>query len=69
MRESARSLLTVDEAARFLRVDPKTVYRLINDGELKAMLIGRIYRIDPKDVEEFLRLSKIKVQRASKKKY
>lgn len=62
-------LLTVDEAAKFLKVDPKTVYRLINDNELKAVLIGRVYRIDPKDLQDFLRLSKIKVQKAPKKKY
>ena len=62
-------LMTVEEAAGYLRVDPKTVYRLINDNELKAVLIGRVYRIEQKDLLEFIKLSKIKVQKAPKKKY
>ncbi len=62
-------LLTVEETARYLRVDPKTVYRLINDNELKAALIGRVYRIEMKDLQDFIRKSKIKVQNAGRKKY
>ncbi len=63
------ALLTVDEAARYLRVDPKTVYRLINSNELKAVMVGRVYRIEGKDLLDFVRQSKIKVQQAPKKKY
>ena len=62
-------LLTVEAAARFLRVDQRTVYRLINDNELKAVLIGRVYRIEDTDLREFVEESKIKVQRSAKKKY
>lgn len=62
-------LMTVEEAASVLRVDPKTVYRLINNNELKAVLIGRVYRIDSTDLEDFLRRAKLKTQRAPKKKY
>lgn len=63
----ASRLLTSEEAAEYLRLDTKTVYRLIDDNRLKAALIGRVYRIDMKDVREFLRQSKSKVQSASKK--
>jgi excisionase family DNA binding protein len=63
------ALLTIEEAAAYLRVDPKTVYRLINANELKAVLVGRVYRIDPSDLQEFVNNSKIKVQSAPKKKY
>ena len=62
-------LMTVEEAAALLRVDPKTVYRLINSNELKAVLIGRVYRIDSADLDDFLRRAKLKTQRAPKKKY
>jgi len=62
-------LFTVEEAAGYLRVDPKTVYRLISNKELKAVLIGRVYRIEIKDLQDFIQKSKIKVQRAPKKKY
>ena len=64
----SQGILTVEEAARYLRVDPKTVYRLIAESELKAALVGRVYRIEMKDLENFLNESKIKVQRAAKKK-
>ena len=63
------SLLMVDEAAQFLRVDAKTVYRLIDQNELKAALIGRVYRIERKDLLDFVQKSKIRVQKAPKKKY
>jgi excisionase family DNA binding protein len=63
----ASRLLTSEEAAEYLRLDTKTVYRLIDEDRLKAALIGRVYRIDMKDVREFLRQSKSKVQSASKK--
>lgn len=63
------NLLTVEEAAALLKVDPKTVYRLINDGQLKAAAIGRVYRIEETDLDDFIRQSKLKVQRAPKRSY
>ncbi|MFC1482273.1 helix-turn-helix domain-containing protein [Myxococcota bacterium] len=39
-------VLTVDEAAEFLRVNPKTLYSLINEGKLPfARKVGRTTRI------------------------
>lgn len=63
------TLLTVEEAADHLKVDSKTVYRLINDKELKAAAIGRVYRIDLRDLEEFLQRSKLKVAKQPRKSY
>ena len=68
-RISPPELMTVEEAAALLRVDPKTVYRLINSNELKAVLIGRVYRIDRADLDDFLRRAKLKTQSLPKKKY
>lgn len=62
-------LMTVEEAAAYLRVEPKTVYRLINDNEVKAIIIGRVYRIDMADLQEFIKQSKIKVQKSRRKSY
>jgi excisionase family DNA binding protein len=64
-----KGLMTVEEAAERLRVDPKTVYRLINMGELKAILIGRVYRVEEEDLDEFKQQAKLKTQRLPKKKY
>lgn len=63
------NLMTVENAAAVLKVDPKTVYRLINDGQLKAAAIGRVYRIDEEDLHDFIQKSKLKVQRAPKRSY
>lgn len=63
------ALLTVEEAAQYLKVDNKTVYRLISNNELKAVLVGRVYRIETKDLKDFISQSKLKVQQAPKKKY
>lgn len=67
---TARSgFLTVEDAAAMLKVDPKTVYRLINEGNLKAFAVGRVYRIEESDLDDFVRQSKLKVQRAPKRSY
>lgn len=54
-------LLTMDEAAKILRVDYKTVYRLVRTGELPAGKVGRVYRIRRLDLEAYFESSKGKV--------
>lgn len=61
--------LTVEQAAQYLQVDPKTVYRLINAKEIKAFAVGRVYRIMPADLDEFIRQSQLKVARSPRKTY
>jgi len=47
-------LLTVNEVADLLRVSRMTVYRLIKEGQLKALRVGRNYRLREDDVDEYL---------------
>ena len=47
-------LLTVNEVAALLRVSRMTVYRLIKEGQLKALRVGRSYRLREDDVDEYL---------------
>lgn len=47
-------LLTIDEMCKFLEISPKTGYRLIKGGELKAVKVGRSYRIPKQHLLEFL---------------
>jgi excisionase family DNA binding protein len=47
-------LLTVNEVADLLRVSRMTVYRLIKEGELKALRVGRNYRLREDDVDAYL---------------
>ena len=42
----ADELLTIDEAAALLRVHPTSVRRLIKRGEIRAIRIGRVWRVN-----------------------
>lgn len=47
-------LLTVAEVAGLLRVSNMTVYRLIKNGELSAIRVGKNYRIRQADLDTYL---------------
>jgi excisionase family DNA binding protein len=51
---------TVRTLAEKLAVKPLTIYRLIRDGKLPAMKIGRSIRFDPADIDAFLQTVRIK---------
>lgn len=51
---------SIREAAEYLAVDYKTVYRLIKRGELPAGRIGALYRIRKEDLERYFELQKAK---------
>ena len=46
--------LTVEEAARYLRVNPQTVYRLLRCGDCPGFKIGRQWRIRRTDLDAHL---------------
>jgi excisionase family DNA binding protein len=46
--------ITVNEVSQLLRVSKMTVYRLINQGDLPAVRIGRGYRLREEDVHRYL---------------
>lgn len=48
------SFLTVAEVAKQLRVSNMTVYRLIKSGQMRAVRVGRGYRLREDDVRRFL---------------
>ena len=47
-------LLTVNEVADLLRVSRMTVYRMIKQGEMPALRVGRGYRLREEDVHSYL---------------
>lgn len=51
---SMEHLMTSEEVAEFLHVDPVTVRRLITKNELSAYRIGADYRIAPADLTNYL---------------
>ena len=46
--------MTVNEVAQLMRVSKMTVYRLVKQGDLSAVRIGRGYRIREEDVHRYL---------------
>ncbi len=46
----SNNLITVREAADFLRISARTVYRLIESGQLGAVRIGKQWRIPANDL-------------------
>jgi excisionase family DNA binding protein len=49
-----RQFLSVKEVAELFKVGEATVRHWIKDGSLRAINVGREWRIAPKDLESFL---------------
>jgi excisionase family DNA binding protein len=52
---SDATFLTVAEVASVMRVSKMTVYRLVHNGELPAVRVGRSFRVLEEDVNRYLR--------------
>ena len=51
---TSSAFLTTEEVIDFLRVNPRTVYRLIQAGDLPAVRVGRQWRFRRTDLETWL---------------
>lgn len=49
--------LTVAEVAAIMRVSKMTVYRLVHNGDLPAVRVGRSFRVPEAAVHDYLRHS------------
>jgi excisionase family DNA binding protein len=47
--------LTVAEVAAMMRVSKITVYRLVHNGEMPAVRVGRSFRVPEQAVQDYLR--------------
>jgi excisionase family DNA binding protein len=63
-RHAGDRLLTVAEVAATMRVSNMTVYRLIKNGDLPALRVGKNYRIRESDVDVFLSDRSVQVEGA-----
>lgn len=52
--------MTVQEVAEYLNVDPKTVYRLVNRGELPGFKVGGSWRFQKDDLDAWIAKQKEK---------
>jgi excisionase family DNA binding protein len=58
------SLYTVREVAGQFGVHPETIRRLIHDGRLDAVRVGRVLRVHKAAVDSFLARQRIKPTRS-----
>ena len=49
-----QAFLTTEEVLGYLKTTPRTVYRLIRDGELPAVRIGRQWRFRRTDLDAWV---------------
>ena len=56
-QQSRTQFLTVAEVAALMRVSKMTVYRLVHNGELPAVRVGRSFRVHAKAVHDMLESS------------
>jgi len=54
MVQQRARFLTVAEVADIMRVSTMTVYRLIKAGDLRAVRVGKSYRLSEDDVDRYL---------------
>lgn len=54
------ALLTVEQAAEYLQLSPLVVRRWLREGKIRGAKIGRIWRIDEKDLVAFVESAKTK---------
>ena len=53
-KASTSAFLTTEEVLSCLKVNPRTIYRLIKSGELPAVRIGRQWRFRRSDLTEWI---------------
>ncbi|MCX5719986.1 MAG: helix-turn-helix domain-containing protein [Nitrospirae bacterium] len=58
--EKEERLLTIDEVAEFLHVNPMTVYVWVKDGKIPAFKIGKVWRFRKSEIDNWLRKQKYK---------
>src|ERR1700730_12073403 len=51
--------MTSEEVAEVLHVDPVTIRRLVNKGDLSAYRIGADYRFAPSDLDDYLQRQRV----------
>ena len=51
---SLDSLYTLKEAMDYLKISRSTFYKLMSNGDIKGIKIGRVWRFRKEDIESFI---------------
>ncbi|MCL5984993.1 MAG: helix-turn-helix domain-containing protein [Actinobacteria bacterium] len=54
-----KEIMTPEQVAEYLQLDPTTIYRYIKEGKLFASKIGRQYRVPKESVDMLLMLNAV----------
>ena len=55
MQSEYIELITIDELCDLLMIGRTTAYKLLRSNELKAFIIGKVWKISKASVEEYVR--------------
>jgi excisionase family DNA binding protein len=55
-----QNLLTPEQVAEILQIHILTVYHYIRQGKLRAIRLGRSYRVAPEDLELLIETNRVK---------
>jgi nitrogen PTS system EIIA component len=58
LSENEERLLTIEEVAGFLHMNPMTVYAWVREGKIPAFKIGKVWRFRKTDIESWLKSQK-----------
>ncbi len=53
--------LTTEDVLSYLRINARTVYRLIHTGDLPAVRVGRQWRVRRRDLDRFVAAQRVAV--------
>jgi len=57
--ENKERLLSPEEVAKRLAISPKTVREYLREGRIKAMKVGRLWRVRESDLQQYLKGDRI----------
>ncbi|MHA1251802.1 MAG: methylation-associated defense system helix-turn-helix domain-containing protein MAD1 [Candidatus Helarchaeota archaeon] len=52
-------ILTIKEVANYLKVNERTIYRMVNNNELPAFKVRDVWRFKKEDIERWIEKNKI----------
>lgn len=50
-------LLTTEQIVDYLQISKKTLFRLIQDGKIRALRVGNAYRFKKEEIDEDLKVT------------
>ncbi len=57
MLKNYKDILSVDDLCEILSIGKNTAYRLLKSGEIKAIRIGKVYKIPKESLINYLKKS------------